>query len=660
MEIFEKVKQSTNIAEVVESFGVKLNYHDKGLCPFHREKTPSFSIDRSKNIFTCFGCGETGDVITFVSRMKGLEPLDAAKRLAETYHIDIEDGKKKTKSSSIKEYIKRCQANVGKTDYFLKRGLTATTIQKFCLGYDESRKAVVIPYSGKLAYYQTRGVANKVFFKPKTEDAGAEPLFNIEGMKLRSKEPVFVVESPICAMSIYQCGGNAVSTCGTSGWRNVVDEVKKRKPNGGFILCMDNDDPGRTASKTLQTALLELEVHVMEYNVAGEKKDPNELLMENPSLLESNIREAKLALKKKYRSAKDSFSAEELCAENVTTPQWIVQDVLPVGLAMLCAPSKIGKSWMMLQLGLAVSQGKDFMDFKTNKCGVLYYALEDSRYRLKDRMTKMLKGGKPSRDLHFAIQADIIDNGFLDKLGEELQNAPEIKLVIIDTLQKVRGRAIKSESAYSNDYREMAKLKAFADKNNVCLLFVHHLRKMTDEHDVFNMISGSTGIMGAADSIFIISKKKRDDESAILSMTGRDIRQKSLSINFDNGMYQWVVQGTEEEMAYRRQRADYINHPIILTIKELIKRSPIGTWRGSAVDLMKAVYDFTGKQLAESSTSVGKFIAKYEYELHCDGIDHAYSKSGKRCHSFTKATGNMKEYQGHLFDGETRNPTNPL
>lgn len=78
-DIFETVKSQVKIADVVEQFGVKLNSRDKGLCPFHREKTASFSVDRNTNIFTCFGCGETGDVITFVAKIKDIEPYEAAK-----------------------------------------------------------------------------------------------------------------------------------------------------------------------------------------------------------------------------------------------------------------------------------------------------------------------------------------------------------------------------------------------------------------------------------------------------------------------------------------------------------------------------------------------------------------------------------------------------
>ena len=161
---------------------------------------------------------------------------------------------------------------------------------------------------------------------------------------------------------------------------------------GGFILAMDNDEPGRKASQLLFDELTNLGVQTIEFNVAGECKDPNELLMANPKKLESNVKAAKLALRRKYATPKDSFAATELQGETVEPPSWIVKDVLPTGLAILCAPSKIGKSWMMLQLGLAVTDGKDFLDFKTNQCGVLYYALEDSKSRIKDRMNKMLKG----------------------------------------------------------------------------------------------------------------------------------------------------------------------------------------------------------------------------------------------------------------------------
>ena len=187
-DIFETVKSQVKIADVVEFFGVKLNSRDKGLCPFHREKTASFSVDRKNNIFTCFGCGETGDVITFVSKIKDIEPYEAAKLLAEIYHIDVQDAK--PQKPSIKKYLQACMKDADKTDYFAKRGLTAETVKKFCLGFDIHRNAVVLPYSSELTYYQTRSIADKKFYKPPTEEAGAEPLFNRKALWASDKEPV--------------------------------------------------------------------------------------------------------------------------------------------------------------------------------------------------------------------------------------------------------------------------------------------------------------------------------------------------------------------------------------------------------------------------------------------------------------------------------------
>ena len=650
-DIFETVKRNVKIAEVVEDYGVQLNYQGQGLCPFHKEKTPSFSVKREDNIFKCFGCGESGDAITFVAKLKGLEPLDAAKELAERYHIEVEE-KKTGKAATITEYLKRCQGDIGKTNYFEKRGLNKATIRKFCLGYDAYHNSVVIPYSSKMTYYQTRSIGEKAFFKPKTEDAGAEPVFNINGLKLRTKEPIFVVESPICAMSVYQSGGNAIATCGTGGWKKVVDEVKKKKPIGGFILCFDNDEPGKKASSSMYAELLNLGVQVIEYNISGECKDPNELLMSNHKKLEESVKAAKLKLRRQYATVKDSFDALELQGENVDPPSWIVRDVLPTGLAILCAPSKIGKSWMMMQLGLAVAEGKDFLDFKTNQSGVLYYALEDSKARLKDRLNKLLKGKKAPTNLRFVTHADTVDSGLLEKIEEELRTFPGIKLIIIDTLQKVRGKAIRNESMYSGDYREMAKLKEYADNHKVCMLFVHHLRKMLDETDVFNMISGSTALMGAADTIFLISKKKRNDENANLSMTGRDIAQSDLVIAFSKADYVWVVEGTAEEVAYRKEREEYECSPLVQTIKELVKRNPMTGWCGTVDDLKKQIFDITGKTLTENNAAVGRAIEKFEYRLYTDDIEHKVPRTSKeRRHTFFRRL--PKEpygYQRTIYD----------
>jgi hypothetical protein len=646
-DIFEKVKDQVKIADAVEAFGIKLNSRDKGLCPFHREKTPSFSIDRKNNIFTCFGCGETGDVITFASKMKEVEPLEAAKLLAEMFHIDVDDCIKRT---SIKDYLKACIKDADKTDYFQKRGLTKETVKKYCLGYDAKRNAIVLPYSSELRYYQTRSISDKKFYKPTNEEAGAEPLFNCKALWGTSKEPVFIVESPLCALSIMQCGGVSVSLCGVGGANKLVKEVKTKKPNAPLVLCLDNDEPGQKASASLEKELQAAKILYIVFNVAGSKKDPNELLMSNPEELKAAVAVAKREVRKVYKRGVASIAASDLQTAKIDPPEWLIPDVLPQGLAILCASSKVGKSWMAMQMCLAISRGKEFLDYASNQAGCLYLALEDGIFRLKDRLNKVLDGGKAPSNFYLSIKANGLDGGLIKQLDEEFEEHPDIKLIIIDTLQKVRGSAKKDEIAYATDYRELGALKEYADNKRICIFLIHHLRKMADENDVFNMISGSNGIMGVCDTIFIIYKKKRQDENAVLFMTGRDIRQQDVVVHFDETKYRWDMVGTAEEEERKRKKREYENNPIVKTVKDLLKQYPMG-WKGTATDLIKAVYDVTGSPCIYSTAALGKEITSIETQLYYDGIEHSMKRSGSsRVHYFGKRQAYKPTYQRAIFD----------
>ena len=653
--IFEKVKSYVNIAEVAERFGVKLDRTGKGLCPFHKEDTPSFSVKKSDNIFKCFGCNESGDAIDFVAKLKGIEPLDAAKLLAETYGITAEQGGTPKKvatqaagsrtaptaapqaaKTEIKKYMTECKAAVCRTDYFKRRGLTDETIAKFHLGYDAQKQAVVIPYSSKFEYYQTRSVADKKFFKPKTEDAGAEPLYNAEAMSNAKSGIVFVVESPICALSIMQCGALALSTCGT-GTMKLVAEVKSKKPKCIFILCFDNDDAGKKAQQDLANQLCELNARFLPFNIAGECKDPNDLLMKDAGALAWNIAKAVEAAKDKFKSKYDSFSAAELQEYRLEPPTWLIDGMLCDGVHFLCAPSKFGKSWMVLQLCLAVSQGLPFLGLATKASSCLYLDLEDSPYRLQDRMRKIQGNRAAPKNCYFMLEAKRTDKGLFEQLHSELLKSPDIKLIVIDVFQKVRSKASCKESAYESDYNELDGYKEFVKTHAVTILIVHHLRKMVDEADVFNMISGSVGLMASADNSFIICKKKRDDPTARFVMTGRDVYRDPLDISYDKKTHLWRAVDSPEKEALNREKENYENDPIVKTIKGLMQAQPTG-WTGTATQLSMASVDITGYPLSESADSIGKKLKALEVKLYADGICHkvAASRQKGRQHTFFK------------------------
>ncbi|MEG1882026.1 MAG: AAA family ATPase [Clostridia bacterium] len=629
---------------------------DKSCCPFHSEKTPSFSVKREDNMFKCFGCGESGDSVDFVAKIKNIDKVDAAKLLAGLYHIDIDIEQPKARNTArtsakvdseqvvgldkqahktaVTEYIKSCIKDSDKTDYFARRGLSADTVKKYSLGYDIARKSVLIPYSSKLTYYQTRSVEGKSFYKPKTEDAGAEPLFNGD-ILWKSKEPIFVVESPICALSIMQCGVSAIALCGVGGANKLIKEVKGKKIAATLILSLDNDEPGQKASQDLGSELFELGVKFDVANISDSCKDPNELLMQEPSRLAENILIAKKKAKKKYATEKTSISAYDLQKMKLDEPNWLIPNILPPGLSIICASSKVGKSWMMMQLAIALCDGKEFLGFPTKRSECAYLALEDGQNRLQERLNKMLKNNDAPKNLYLVIKADPLGDGLEQQLDDELAEHPKVKLIIIDTLQKVRGNSKKNEMAYAMDYRELGAIKEFADKRKIGIFLVHHLRKMSDDDDVFNMISGSNGIMGVCDTIFII-KKKRKEENATLVMTGRDIRQQDLVVHFDDVNFCWEVVGTVEEEEQKQIKNKYDNSPVVITIKALMAKQPYG-WSGTATEFVKAIYDATGKPYGGSSSSIGKEIADIETKLYYDGIEHKSKRSGSaRQHTFCK------------------------
>ena len=169
---------------------------------------------------------------------------------------------------------------------------------------------------------------------------------------------------------------------------------------------------------------------------------------------------------------------------------------------ILAGAPKIGKSWLALCLCLCVSQGQPLWNFATTQGEVLYLSLEDSFQRIQTRLFDLTEDAPPT--LHFAIMADTLKHGLEQQIEQFLAEHPTTKLVVIDTLQRVRSAGSDS-NLYANDYQEIGLLKRLADRRHIAILLIHHLRKLHDD-DPMNMISGSTGLSGAADSTFVLQK----------------------------------------------------------------------------------------------------------------------------------------------------------
>ena len=301
-------------------------------------------------------------------------------------------------------------------------------------------------------------------------------------------------------------------------------------------------------------------------------------------------------------------SARELQEEQLPPIKWVVVEMIPQGLALLASPPKYGKSWWVLDLCLSVSTGDRFMNHGTEKTECLYLALEDSKNRLQDRINRLTYHAPAPYGFRYAILSENLDNGLITQLEQYITKFPQTGLIVIDTLQKVKGEIKNRESAYSDDYRQMGQLKQFADQHSICILVVHHLKKGRGDGDVFERISGTNGIFGSVDTAIVMQKASRTEKETTLHITGRDVVADDMVIEFNPDSCRWECKGSVDEVEERRLALEYENDPVVQTVKKLLADSETLTWSGTASELFKLCVEVTGRPPHKSPDSLGRKI----------------------------------------------------
>ena len=177
----------------------------------------------------------------------------------------------------------------------------------------------------------------------------------------------------------------------------------------------------------------------------------------------------------------ETIDADTLLGIPYEPPAFVVEGLLPQGLHLLAGAPKIGKSWLALWLCLRVAQGQPLWDFATRPCEVLYLCLEDSFQRIQNRLFDLTEDAPPA--LHFAVMAEQLRSGLVEQIEQFLREHPATGLVVIDTLQCIRGAGSEVNS-YASDYQDIGVLKALADRHRIAVLLVHHLRKLSDDDPI--------------------------------------------------------------------------------------------------------------------------------------------------------------------------------
>lgn len=291
----------------------------------------------------------------------------------------------------------------------------------------------------------------------------------------------------------------------------------------------------------------------------------------------------------------------------------MVEGLLTQGLHLLAGAPKIGKSWLALWLCLCVAKGDHVWKFPVTQGDVLYLCLEDNRSRIQKRLFQITE--EATDDLHLTTVAGQLGGVLEDQLRDFLNSHPATRLIVIDTLQRIRAER-DNANPYSSDYQDVTTIKQQAEQYHVAILLIHHLRKMKDE-DPVNMVSGSTGLSGGADSIFVLRPDKRGSNQATLFCTGRDIPNRELRLQFQRNTFTWSLISDSEEGI--QEPAD----PLLSLLLTFAQNNL--PFHGTATDLRDLLQAQTGEDLTASVLS--KKLTRYAAELLNAGIRFTTSRT---------------------------------
>ena len=305
------------------------------------------------------------------------------------------------------------------------------------------------------------------------------------------------------------------------------------------------------------------------------QKCSNDIITENAeniNSLEEMQRELRKMLDPSYLK---TMSMTELYDTVFQSRPPLIDGLLYPGTYLFVGAPKLGKSFLMAQLAYHISTGTQLWNYTVRKGTVLYLALEDDYRRLQERLYRMF-GTDGAENLFFSVSAGQLGNGLDEQLTRFMQEHPDTKLIIIDTLQKVREVGGDNYS-YANDYEIITRLKKFADSYGITLLLVHHTRKQKAD-DTFDMISGTNGLLGAADGAFLLQKEKRTGNTATLEVSGRDQQDQRLHLKRNESTLAWDLERTETELWKEPPE------PLLELIAEKIT-AVFSEWQGTPTEL---------------------------------------------------------------------------
>lgn len=442
------------------------------------------------------------------------------------------------------------------------------------------------PYSFKIKYFQEDGTegrsrvrkgisAGESYWGPKGPEIIPYGLWRLD--EARFAEELFLVEgeSDCWTMWAHYDTFPALGIPGNTMTHTLklehLDEIKtlfivKENDSGGGSIFVEN------VKKRLDEIAFEGEAKV--FILPSRFKDPNDLHRKNPEGFRATFMESmeKSVPVNEWKDKKDpgqfrikTMSMADLQKLEIQDASWVIPGILPEGLTLLAGRPKIGKSYLLLNICSAVTTGGVALGrYRVPKGSAIYLSFEDNNRRIKKRMSQVFPKNLWPAGFHFSTEAPKIDDGLLLALDELIEYHGDTKLVILDTLQKVMPSVKSNGDNYAEVYGYMGQLQKWSLEKGIALVLVHHLNKSAPD-DIFDAVTGSTGYIAAADTLWALGSSKRGQGFMTFHGKGKDIDSFKVVLKNEKGVVNYVGDAEYEDLT--KQRKEIVD--IILSNEKL-------------------------------------------------------------------------------------------
>jgi AAA domain len=603
--------------------------------PTRDDKNPgSFTINYRTGIWKDFATGDGGsDLISLLAYVRGIGQGDAAREMAGKIGMPLP--KSNSDYANGKDHSRQVKTVVAEFEYHDLYGNTVLAVER--IEFQKPDGTFVLK----------DGKRDKTFRQKRPDpDHPGKWINNAEDVPvvpyrlpqlieaIANDHPILIVEGE--AKADLLASWNIAATCCVGG-------AKKWKPGHSeflrgvdVFLLPDNDSAGwehinkvgaslSTIAKAVRVVTLpglKLKGDIIDWAKAGGTREQLDAMLEtapawdepSENATTSNGKNTNTEARTNWRQ--DAFTAEQLQRMKFDPISWLVSNIIPAeGVTLLCSRPKFGKSWLAYDLCIGATMDRFILgEIKPAQGYVLYQALEDSKRRLKRRMTKLLPtfSGKWPDSLTITTKWRRLHEGGLDDIRgwyeDTKAKAGQPIMVVIDVLAKVR-KPTGGKAGYEADYEALTGLCHLARELNIAIVVIHHTRKMAAD-DLMETVNGSYGLTGAVDTVLVMASKAG---GSVLDVRGRDVESAELAVQFSKDTCRWTILGAAADIHQSDQRKKII--AVLIDSSEPMRIGELAAATGMTRNPLELLLGRMVKDGLIKRTGVGRYAHKDYVEL---------------------------------------------